>query len=291
MTIYSMTGYGKGEADGANYSVTCEIKTVNNRFKDFRFKMGSLFNSKEMELKKKLESDFKRGSFDIYINYKRKDVEAGFSHLDAVKIKNYLEKIKEIVRSADIPLEIKPTDFLRSEFYLERDEEIEEELYGLLASSFGDAVKELKQVREVEGNKLLGVIQASLNIYEDHYQKIIAQKNTYQEMVREKLGKKFKEELKDVKVDENRFLQEVIYYLEKLDIDEEISRIEIHLSKMKKLLKDGGDVGKQMDFLLQEFGRETNTIGSKAQRNEISEAVVQMKVQLEKIREQALNIE
>ena len=291
MTIYSMTGYGKGEADGANYSVTCEIKTVNNRFKDFRFKMGSLFNSKEMELKKKLENDFKRGSFDIYINYKRKDAEAGFSHLDAVKIKNYLEKIKEIVRTSEIPLEIKPTDFLRSEFYLERDEEIEEELYGLLESSFGDAVKELKQVREVEGNKLLGVIQASLKIYEEHCQKIIAQKNTYQEMVREKLGKKFKEELKDVKVDENRFLQEVIYYLEKLDIDEEISRIEIHLSKMKKLLKDGGDVGKQMDFLLQEFGRETNTIGSKAQRNEISEAVVQMKVQLEKIREQALNIE
>jgi uncharacterized protein (TIGR00255 family) len=291
MKIYSMTGYGKGEAIGPNYSVTCEIKTVNNRFKDFRFKMGSLFNSKEMELKKKLEGDFKRGSFDIYINYKRKDAEAGFSHLDSVKIKNYLEKIKEIVRNSEIPLEIKPTDFLRSEFYLERDEEIEEELYALLESSFNDAIKELKSVREVEGEKLLAVIQTSLKTYEDHYHKIIAQKNTYQEMVREKLGKKFKEELKDVKVDENRFLQEVIYYLEKLDIDEEISRIEIHLSKMKKLLKDGGDVGKQMDFLLQEFGRETNTIGSKAQKNEISEAVVQMKVQLEKIREQALNIE
>ncbi|MFZ4714683.1 MAG: YicC/YloC family endoribonuclease [Bacteriovoracaceae bacterium] len=291
MSIYSMTGYGKGEASGTNYTVTCEIKTVNNRFKDFRFKMGSLFNSKEMELKKKLESEFKRGSFDIYINYKRKDVEAGFSHLDSIKIKNYLEKIKEVTKLSGIPLEIKPTDFLRSEFYLERDEEIEGELYLLLESCFNDAVKELKSVREVEGNKLLDVMMSCLNIYQTHYQSIIAQKNTYQTVVREKLEKRFKEEFKDVKMDETRFMQEVVYYLEKLDIDEEISRIEIHLSKMKKLLKDGGDVGKQMDFLLQEFGRETNTIGSKAQRNEISESVVQMKVQLEKIREQALNVE
>lgn len=289
MNVSSMTGYGKGESSGPNFTVTCEIKTVNNRFKDFRFKMSSLFNAKEMDLKKKLENDFRRGSFDIYVNYKRKEQDLSFEHLDDKKILAYVEKLKGLLKSSGLTLEVKPTDFLRSEFYLEKDEQIQEELYSLLDRAFTDAMKELKETRQIEGKKLIEVILKSFDLYEQNYQTIIASKGTYQESVREKLGKRFKEE--EIKVDDNRFLQEVIYYLEKLDIDEEINRIQIHLSKMKKLLKDGGDVGKQMDFLLQEFGRETNTIGSKSQKQEISEAVVQMKVQLEKIREQALNIE
>ena len=289
MNVSSMTGYGKGESSGPNFTVTCEIKTVNNRFKDFRFKMSSLFNAKEMDLKKKLENDFRRGSFDIYVNYKRKEQDLSFEHLDDKKILAYVEKLKGLLKSSGLTLEVKPTDFLRSEFYLEKDEQIQEELYSLLDRAFTDAMKELKETRQIEGKKLVEVILKSFDLYEQNYQTIIASKGTYQESVREKLGKRFKEE--EIKVDDNRFLQEVIYYLEKLDIDEEINRIQIHLSKMKKLLKDGGDVGKQMDFLLQEFGRETNTIGSKSQKQEISEAVVQMKVQLEKIREQALNIE
>jgi uncharacterized protein (TIGR00255 family) len=284
-----MTGYGKGESSGTNFTVTCEIKSVNNRFKDFRFKMSSLFNAKEMDLKKKLEHDFRRGSFDIYVNYKRKDQDLSFEHLDDKKIIAYVEKIKALLKSSGMSMEVKPTDFLRSEFYLEKDEQIQEELNALLDKAFLDAMKELKETRQIEGKKLVEVILKSFDLYEQYYQTIINAKSTYQESVREKLGKRFKEE--EIKVDDNRFLQEVIYYLEKLDIDEEINRIQIHLSKMKKLLKDGGDVGKQMDFLLQEFGRETNTIGSKSQKQEISEAVVQMKVQLEKIREQALNIE
>lgn len=288
--IFSMTGYGKGEATGEQFLVTCEIKTVNNRFKDFRFKMGSLFNSKEMELKKILESEFKRGSFDIYVNYKKNDSQNNFDHLDDSKIIAFIKKAQAIGIRTNQEIEINPTDFLRSEFYLERDEEIENELNQLLEKAFSQAVQMLKKSRQEEGAKLTQVINDSFNSYKRYYEDIKNHKNGYQDMVREKFLKRFKEE-KDLKVDEGRFLQEVLYYLEKLDIDEEISRVQIHLSKVKKLFEAGGEVGKQLDFLLQELGRETNTMGSKSQKNEISENVVQMKVQLEKIREQALNLE
>jgi uncharacterized protein (TIGR00255 family) len=286
-----MTGYGKGEATGNQFTITAEIKTVNNRFRDFRFKMGSLFNSKEFELKKMIENEFKRGTFDVSINYRKNESVASFSNIDEKKINEYLQKIIPILKTKDLAIDVRPVDFLRPEFFLERDEEIEKELYDLLNKSFKQAIGELKKARHTEGTKLKEVILKSLDEYERHYQQITVHKNSYQDMVREKLQKKFKDEFTEAKIDEGRFLQEVIYYLEKLDIDEEISRIHIHLLKFKKMLAEGGELGKQMDFVLQELGRETNTIGSKSAKNEISESVVQMKVQLEKIREQSLNIE
>jgi uncharacterized protein (TIGR00255 family) len=110
-------------------------------------------------------------------------------------------------------------------------------------------------------------------------------------MVRERLHQKLGEKMKDFKVDEGRLMQEVVFYLEKLDIDEEVHRAKIHVAKLRELLAAGGELGRQTDFLLQELGRETNTMGSKSAHTEISANVVEMKVQLEKIREQALNLE
>ena len=116
-------------------------------------------------------------------------------------------------------------------------------------------------------------------------------KDSYQEQIKDKLLKRFETENSNLKIDDSRFHQEVIYYLEKLDIDEEVNRIDIHLNKLDKIFNSTGEVGRQIDFLVQELNRETNTIGSKSASGEISENVIQMKVQLEKIREQALNIE
>jgi uncharacterized protein (TIGR00255 family) len=116
-------------------------------------------------------------------------------------------------------------------------------------------------------------------------------KGEYPDMMKEKLEAKFKEKLKDIQVDEGRFLQEIVYYLEKLEVDEEINRAKIHLHKLRGVLNSSGEIGRQIDFLLQELGRETNTLGSKSAHQEISSHVVEMKVQLEKIREQALNLE
>lgn len=291
MSIFSMTGFGKGESVGGNYTIVTEIKTVNNRFKDFKFRMSSMFNPLELELRSKLEKDFRRGSFDISITYKKSDKATTDFLIDQNKVQAYLNLVKPWFEKSNIPLQVNPTEFLRSDFYLENENEKESELSPLVIASFDQAVQALKISREQEGKKLVSKLQEHLSIYTKCLGEVEKLKTLYPEIMKEKLNVKLNEKLKDVKVDESRFLQEVIYYLEKLEIDEEINRARIHLSKLDSVLSSRGEIGRQIDFLLQELGRETNTIGSKSAHPEISSNVVEMKVQLEKIREQALNLE
>ncbi len=286
-----MTGFGKGESVGPNYTVTTEIKTVNNRFKDFKFRMSSIFNVLELELRSKLDGEFRRGSFDISITYKKNDKGSVEFQVDPTRVQAYLNLMKPIFENSKVPFEVAPCDFLRNEFYSEDLSPKEEELSSQVLFSFDQATKALKDSRGIEGKKLIQKLNDHLNVYEICLDQVEKLKALYPEMMKDKLTSKLNEKLKDLKIDESRFLQEVVYYLEKLEIDEEINRAKIHLSKLKAVLNSTGEVGRQIDFLLQELGRETNTMGSKSAHPEISSHVVEMKVQLEKIREQALNLE
>lgn len=286
-----MTGFGKGEAQGENYTIVTEIKTVNNRFKDFKFRMSSLFNSLELDLRSQLENEFRRGSFDISVSYKKLEKGSTEFQVDPNKVSAFISLMKPIFEAQKVNFQVSPTEFLRSDFYKEETENKEVELDPLAKASFVIAIKALKESRASEGQKLVIKLLEHLSIYEDCLSKIEVRKNEYPDMMKEKLTQKLNEKLKDFKVDESRYLQEVVYYLEKLEIDEEITRARIHLGKLKNVLKTPGEIGRQIDFLLQELGRETNTMGSKSAHQEISSNVVEMKVQLEKIREQALNLE
>lgn len=291
MSVYSMTGFGKGEATGAYYTLTTEIKSVNNRFKDFKFRMSSIFNPIEIELRSKLENEFKRGSFDISVSYKKNERTASEFHVDPKKVGAFLDLMKPIFDEKKIAFQVSPVEFLRSDFYREDDTGREEEMAGLAKKSFDQAIAALKISRSGEGEKLVSKLLEHLGVYEACLVEVEKLKNLYPEMIKDKLTQKMSEKLKDLKVDESRFLQEVIYYLEKLEIEEEITRANIHLGKLKSVLNSSGEIGRQIDFLLQELGRETNTMGSKSAHPDISSNVVEMKVQLEKIREQALNLE
>jgi len=290
MSVKSMTGFGKAQVDGEKFTVTVELKTVNNRFKDFRFKMGQVFNALEIPLKKKLEKVFKRGSFEVSVNYKKNQKLNTEFELDHNKVEAFINDVKSISKKTDVAMKINPTDFLRSDFQAE-DENKEEELKVLMLKAFDEALEALKISREDEGKSLVTKLLEHKSEYAKSYANVIELKGSYQDGVREKLTKKFESELAGTKIDESRFMQEVIYYMEKLDIDEEITRINIHLKKLDEILNSSGEVGRQIDFLIQELNRETNTIGSKSGSSDISTNVVQMKVQLEKIREQALNME
>lgn len=291
MSVYSMTGFGKGEASGASYTITTEIKTVNNRFKDFKFRMSSLFNSVELDLRSKLENEFRRGSFDISVSYKKTEKANTEFQVDSKKVESFLALMKPVFDNAKVPLQVSPTEFLRSDFYKDEDEQKEKEMEPLVLQSFDAAIKALKISRSHEGQKLVDKLFEHLAIYEKCLGEVEKLKALYPDMMKDKLTSKLNEKLKDIKIDESRFLQEVVYYLEKLEIDEEINRAKIHLVKLKAVMKSSGEIGRQIDFLLQELGRETNTMGSKSAHPEISSNVVEMKVQLEKIREQALNLE
>lgn len=290
MSAQSMTGFGKGEAESENYTLSVEIKSVNHRFKDIRFKMGSVFNILELTLKKQIEANFGRGSFDIYVNYKKNAVKSKELELDYAKIEAVVSKLKKVATATGAELTISPTEFMRSDFYKE-DEKKETELAEMLKPAFDQAVASLLESRSEEGSKLVDQLHEHKEMFQESYNKISPLKESYQAKVKDKLKKKFDVEASDLNIDEPRFLQEVIYYLEKLDVDEEINRIKIHLEKLNKILSSEGEVGRQIDFLIQELNRETNTIGSKSGDSAISENVVQMKVQLEKIREQALNLQ
>ena len=290
MSLQSMTGFGKADIEGDNYSLSVEIKTVNNRFKEVRFKMSSIFSAMELPLKKQIEKYFKRGTFDIYVSYKKNSQTQKTNDLDLERVKSFLKQMQSLAQDTGISLQFNPTEFLKSEFYLDDDSK-SEELQNLLTQAFDKALANLQTSRADEGKKLLVKLLEHKESYIKHYKVVTSLKDSYQEQIKDKLLKRFETENSNLKIDDSRFHQEVIYYLEKLDIDEEVNRIDIHLNKLDKIFNSTGEVGRQIDFLVQELNRETNTIGSKSASGEISENVIQMKVQLEKIREQALNIE
>lgn len=291
MSVYSMTGFGKGESAGDNYTLTTEIKTVNNRFKDFKFRMSSLFNPIEIDLRSKLEKEFKRGSFDISVSYKKNEKSVAEFHVDPKKVGAYLDLLRPVFEEKKVSFQVSPVEFLRSDFYRDDDTNREEEMFELAKTSFDKAIVALIASRSSEGNKLAEKLLEHLAAYEVCLIEVEKLKNLYPDMMKEKLTQKMNEKLKDFKVDESRFMQEIVYYLEKLEVEEEITRARIHMGKLKSVLKASGEIGRQIDFLLQELGRETNTMGSKSAHPDISSNVVEMKVQLEKIREQALNLE
>lgn len=291
MAIQSMTGFGRGEAGNDDWSITAEIKSVNHRFKDIRFKMPSMFSTIELDFRNTIGKHFKRGSFDISVSYKRAEKNSKFADIDAEKVTAFLTSMKSIIDASGVESTVRPTDFLRSEFYAERDDSKNEITLELAKEAFEIAITNLSESREEEGSKMVQVIEKHQETYQEHYLEISKCADTFQKNVEDKLKKRFSEFQSDLGVDEPRFLQEVVYYLEKLDVHEEINRIQAHLEKLCKLINSKGEIGRQMDFLIQELNRETNTIGSKSSLNDISDAVVQMKVQLEKIREQGLNIE
>lgn len=289
--IHSMTGFGKGEAGDDKLQLTVEIKTVNHRFKDIRFKMSSLFNSIELEMRNRIAKNFKRGSFDINVNYKRLETKSRFDDIDKDKVNAFVGSMKELADANGVGLDIKPTDFLRNEFMKEVDESSIETMASFALDALDKAIENLKESRRSEGEKMLDVISKHRDSYKEYFKIVTDKSEEFQDTVKERLEKKFEEYKTSMPTDEPRFMQEVIFYLEKMDIHEEINRINAHLVKLNDILGKGGEVGRQIDFLIQELNRETNTTGSKSTIQDISEAVVQMKVQLEKIREQGLNLE
>lgn len=289
----SMTGFGQGDASSTLFTINVEVKSVNHRFKDIRFKLPSLLSNisgLEFSLRKLLEESCKRGSFDIFASYKKSETSEAWD-LDEEKVKSFIQTIERFTKGTSAKLEIRPTEFLRKEFERGEQESLSKELETLVTKALGTALIGLKDSRKKEGAKLILAINSHLAEYKKNFKTIEDNVGSYKKGVEDRLRKKMSEYAPELKMDDGRFLQEVVYYLEKLDVHEEINRIHAHLDKTEKLLEKSDEVGRELDFILQELGRETNTIGSKSASTIISDAVIQMKVQLEKIREQALNLE
>lgn len=285
-----MTGFGRAQAKGQGPELLIEVKSVNHRFLDTRFKIPHSLLQLEIELKKIINQKFKRGSFDIYIHLKNNNLDNSFA-FDQDKINFFIKKVSTLAKNQGLELQIQASDFLRSEFALDNKEDLSADTKDLIFKTLESALENLKQARQEEGAKLSQSLFHIINTYKSLFKTIVENQDHYQENIKEKLLKRLKEYKDKIEVDDNRLMQEVLFYLEKVDIQEEIDRVNSHLQKLEGLLKGQGAVGRQIDFLLQELGRETNTIGSKSSVKEVSDTVVQLKVQLEQMREQALNLE
>ena len=286
--IQSMTGYGKSILQLPTKKVTIEIKSLNSKNLDLNVRIPSYYKEKELAVRKKLASALVRGKIDfsIYVEMTADETSTMVNHS---VVKEYIQQLRNVVQagtSDDVELlkmAIRMPDALKTE-----REELDENEWDLINESITIALKEIVQYRVDEAASLEIDFKERITNIKTYLEEVRALDGERVETVKERL-KKAIEDLK-VDTDENRFEQELIYYLEKLDINEEKVRLANHLDYFLQTLASEDSNGKKLGFIVQEMGREINTTGSKANFAPMQKAVIQMKNELEQIKEQILNV-
>lgn len=289
----SMTGYGKGAASSAGLTVTAEIKTVNHKFFDWNMKMPKGFLFVEDDAKKAVAGAVSRGHVDLYLTVEKQTAEAGEYRTDAALARMYVDSARQLSETLGVPFDITASSLMKNPDIVTLSEtEIDDEtVRKVTLEAVSEAVSALVAMREREGAALaadlsekLASIEASLEEVKKEAPRAVAE-------YRRKLRARIDEALGQLPLDAARLATEVALFADKCAIDEEISRLGAHIAAMRALIASQGQVGRKLDFLVQEMNRETNTIGSKANDLAITERVLAMKNDIEKIREQAQNAE
>ena len=281
--IQSMTGYGKSEVQLENKKVTIEIRSLNSKNLDINARFPTLYKEKEMEVRKWLSSKLLRGKIDLAL-FVETTGEETFTRINTAIVESYLEQLEGIRKEADIlSIAMRLPDVLKTE-----REELDEEEWQKIEGAIHKATEQLNMFRTSEGNELKRDFEHRIAVLEQKLAEVVSIDPERLEGIRTRLEKSIQELKSDV--DENRFEQELIYYLEKLDITEEKVRLNKHLSYFLESLNEKESNGKKLGFISQEMGREINTIGSKANFAPMQKVVVEMKDELEKIKEQLLNV-
>lgn len=292
----SMTGFGRGLTAGEGFTVSVELKTMNNRFLDVHLRAGAELSSVEAALKKRIASRLSRGRVDMQVSLDR-TVPTAYE-LNRPLIAGYLGALQAL--QADFKLTGEPdiNSILRLPGVMQtaRDEASGEVLAGVTAA-LDQALDELEAMRLQEGSQLAAEMNARLDVIEQQAAMIEAGARRQVEGYRGRLQKRIKELLQrettesGVELDPARLAQEVAYLADRSDISEEITRLRSHITQFRTILGETAEAGKRLDFLLQELNREANTVLSKATDLEIKEAGLVLKTEIEKLREQVQNVE
>ena len=286
--IQSMTGYGKSVLQLPTKKITIEIKSLNSKSLDLNVRIPSYYKEKELDVRKKLANELIRGKVDFSIFVEMTSDETS-TIVNPGVVKNYIQQLKNIVETAsNNELELLKMAIQMPEALKTEREELDENEWELINNTVDKAIKEIIQYRIDEAAALEDDFRTRIANIRSYLEEVKSLDNQRIEFVKERL-KKAIDDLK-VTVDENRFEQELIYYLEKLDINEEKVRLENHLNYFLQTLETEDSNGRKLGFIVQEMGREINTTGSKANFAPMQKAVIQMKNELEQIKEQILNI-
>lgn len=291
--VNSMTGYGRGtsEKDGRSFNV--EMKSVNNRYLDINIKLPRHINVLEDAIRKYISQKISRGKVDIYINqecYSKDDISIKLDEQMAQAYYDAFQKIKDrfgVIDDISVALIAKSPDVIT----VEKNEEDYDVIWQVLKPAVDQALDMLIDMRSKEGVKLTKDIAERCDLILGMVEDVESRSPQLVEEYREKISDRIKEYLKDVEIDETRLLNEVAFFADKASITEEIVRMKSHVAQLKATLSCEEPVGRKLDFIVQEMNRETNTIGSKANDLYITNVVVNIKSELEKIREQIQNLE
>lgn len=285
-----MTGYGKSVVTYKGKKINVEIKSLNSKTLDLSTRIAPLYREKEMEIRQAITAQVVRGKVDFAI-WIEKDAAADAAPINAALTENYYNQIKAIARNSGIP---EPQDWfatlLRMPDVLTRTETevLDEEEWHAVRQAVDDAIARLVSFRTQEGAALERKFREKV----DNIEALLAEIEPYEKSRVEKIRVRIVEGLKaipDVEYDKNRLEQELIYYIEKLDISEEKQRLANHLKYFRETMDEAAGQGKKLGFIAQEMGREINTTGSKSNNAEMQNIVVKMKDELEQIKEQVLN--
>ena len=290
--LLSMTGFGKATREIENKKLTVEIRTLNSKQADVNVKIPALYREKEMQLRNLLVQNLNRGKIELNF-WIDENESSGSVVLNKTVINNYYHQIKETANllNRDISKENILEIIMRMPEVLKTEvKELDENEWTQIFETVEDAIAEIIKFREQEGRVLQQDFQKRIKLIEELLQKIEPFEKERVEKVKERIRQNFQENLADAEIDKNRFEQELIYYLEKFDITEEKVRLKNHCKYFIQTMEEAVSQGKKLGFITQEIGREINTIGSKANHSEIQKIVVQMKDELEKIKEQGLNV-
>lgn len=289
-----MTGFGRGAVTEQEFSVSVDIKTVNNRFLDVNLRLSNELQPIEADIKRMISSRLSRGRIDVNLVYER-TAEVNYE-LNRPLISGYLSAMKQMQEEFGLTGDPDLNAIARLPNVLQnKKDDLDEGFIAGVKSAVETALTELEMMRETEGRSLADDLEGRLSEIESRLPKIEAEAASVTDEYHQKLTKKITDLLSksesQIELDQSRLAQEVAYLADRCDISEEISRLKSHIEQFRQIMGEEKDVGKRLDFLTQEFNREANTIASKTNNLSIKENALSIKSEIEKMREQVQNIE
>ncbi len=290
--IKSMTGYGKSSLSINSREYQVEIKTVNHKYIDTNIRIPRIISYLEDDVRKLIISKLKRGKVDVLITFENFNKDDSEIKINKELAKMYIDSFKDLAQEENLSTNIDVTEITKlPDVVIVKSNIDEEQIKTELLQVVENAINNLIEMRQSEGNRISGDILAKISQIEEKNEEIFGLSTG---LIREyvvKLETRIKEILKTEELDKSRLMQEIVIYADKCSVEEEVTRLRSHISQLREIIKSKEPTGKKMDFLIQEMNRETNTIGSKANNLEITNRVIDIKTILEDIREQVQNIE
>ena len=291
--IKSMTGYGKSTLEINSRKYQVEIKSLNHRYLDISIRMPKQLSYLEETIKQQISSKISRGKIDVFISWENNSIEGRTIKINTELAKAYIEELRKLAKEENLSDNIEVNDIVKyPDVLIVQENQEDETIKNEIIEVVNKAVNNLVEMKQNEGIKIAEDLQKRLDYIQEEVNKV---KEFSTGLINEyivKLEERIKELLpNNQEIDKNRLMQEIVIYADKCSIEEEVTRLNSHIGQFKEFLKSDETVGKKLDFIIQEMNRETNTIGSKSNNLNITNGVIDMKTEIENLREQVQNIE